>query len=77
MRFGKYRLIFKKMIYVIPETEEAEIRNDRIRLSIIASQIIYECKRGKYLLTYNSILKLSILVGITQYFKNKRFNEVE
>jgi hypothetical protein len=66
MNTGSYRLIFKKMIYIDPEIENREIKNDRVRLKLIASQIIYESKRDKYLLTYNKFMILSVLVGISQ-----------
>ncbi len=54
------------MIYIDPEIENREIKNDRVRLKLIASQIIYESKRDKYLLTYNKFMILSVLVGISQ-----------
>lgn len=34
----------------------------------MASQAIYDCKKDKYLLKYNSILRLSALVGLSQLF---------
>jgi hypothetical protein len=63
---GKYLLILKKTIYVAPDIEEREIRGDRVRLKIIASQIIYDCKKDKYLLDYQLMLRLSALIGIAQ-----------
>ncbi len=70
MKYGKYRMIFKKMIYVTPEMEEHELRNDRVRLKIIASQVIYDCTKDKFLLDYQKILKLAILLGISQIFSD-------
>jgi hypothetical protein len=58
------------MVYLTPEMEEREIRGDRVRLQIVASQAIYDCKKDKYLLSYSSILKLSVLVGLSQLYKN-------
>ena len=49
--------------------EEREIRADRVRLKIVASQVIYDCKKDRYLLDYKSILKLSVLVGIAQLYR--------
>lgn len=45
------------------------MKNDRVRLKIIAAQVIYEIKKDKYILTYNSLLILSVLVGIAQTYK--------
>lgn len=77
MRCGKYRMIFKKMIYVTPDIEEYELRNDRVRLKIIASQVIYDCTKDKYLMDYQKILKLSILIGISQMFSDEEEKEAE
>lgn len=68
MKCGKYLLIFKKVIYVSPEIEEHELRSDRVRLKIIASQVIYDCKKDKYLLDYQIILRLATFIGILQLF---------
>ena len=54
-----------------------EIRNDRVRLKIMASQVVYHCRKDKYLLTYNEILKLSILVAMSQLFRDKEYDEIE
>ena len=72
----KYALIFKKMIYLTSEIEEREIRADRVRLQIVASQIIYDCKKDKFLLTYTGILRLSALVGISQLFQDVTASQV-
>lgn len=68
IRLGKYLLILKKLIYLTAEIEEREVRADRVRLQIVASQAIYDCKKDKYLLSYSSILRLSALVGLSQLF---------
>ncbi len=67
--YGKYLLIFKKVIYLTQDIEEREIRTDRTRMIIIASQIIYDIKKDKYLLNYNITLKLCALVGLAQLFR--------
>jgi hypothetical protein len=77
MRCGKYRMIFKKMIYVAADIEESELRNDRIRLKIIASQVIYDCTKDKFLLDYQKILKLAILIGISQIFADEEEKDEE
>jgi len=46
-------MILKKMIYLTPEIEEREIRADRVRLQLVASQAIYDCKKDKFLLSYS------------------------
>jgi hypothetical protein len=46
-------------------------------LKIISSQIIYDCKKDKFLINYNQILKLAILVGISQLFSDKEDDEPE
>ena len=71
MQCGKYLLILKKMICVAPDIEEREIRADRVRLKIIASQIIYDCKKDKYLLDYQLTLRLSALIGIAQLYSQE------
>lgn len=53
------------------------MRKDRVRLKIIASQIIYEAKKDKYLLSYNNFLVLSILVGLTLTYKSKNIQDIE
>lgn len=50
------------------DIEEREVRGDRVRLKIIASQVIYDCKKDKYLLDYHLMLKLSVLIGIAQIY---------
>lgn len=65
---GKYLLVLKKMIYVAADIEEREVRCDRVRLKIIASQVIYDCRKDKYLLDYHLMLKLSVLIGIAQIY---------
>jgi len=60
--------VLKKMIYLTEEMEEREIKTDRVRLKIVASQAIYDCKKDKYILSYHSILKLSALIGLAQLF---------
>ena len=70
VKAGKYLLVLKKMIYLTEEMEEREIRTDRVRLKIIASQAIYDCKKDKYILTYHSILKLSALIGLAQLYRD-------
>ena len=50
---GNYLVILRKMIYLTPEIEEREIRADRVRLQLVASQAIYDCKKDKFLLSYN------------------------
>lgn len=64
---GKFHLIFKKMIFIDKQSEENEIKNDRLRLKLIASQILYDVKKCKYRLKYNQFLTLSVLVGIIQH----------
>lgn len=71
MRCGKYLLVFRKMIYVAAEIEERELRCDRVRLQIIASQVVYDCKKDKYLLAYHHILRLAVLVGIAQLARTR------
>jgi len=68
IRLGKYLLVLKKLIYLTAEIEEREVRADRVRLQIVASQAIYDCKKDKYLLSYRAILRLSALVGLSQLF---------
>lgn len=63
---GKYNLVLKKMIYIEREVEDREIKSNRIRLKIIASQVIYEVKKSKYRLNYSKFLTLSVLIGIIQ-----------
>lgn len=70
MRTGKYLLVLKKMIYVTQDIEECEIRRDRVRLKIIASQVVYDCRKDKYLLDYSALLRIAALVGIAQLFAN-------
>lgn len=41
-----------------------------MRLRIIASQVIYDCKKDKYPIDYRTILRLAILVGIAQKFND-------
>lgn len=67
VRSGKYLMVFKKVIYVATELEEREFRTDRVRLKIIASQVIYDCKQDKYPLDYQSILRLAVLIAITRH----------
>lgn len=43
-----------------------------MRLKIIASQVIYDCKKDKYLLDYQTILRLTVLIGIAQHFTEAR-----
>jgi hypothetical protein len=68
IKAGKYLLILKKMIYLTSEIEEREVRGDRVRLQIVASQVIYDCKKDKFLLSYSLILRLSVLIGLSQLF---------
>jgi hypothetical protein len=63
---GKYNLVLKKMIYIEREVEDREMKSNRIRLKIIASQVIYEVKKSKYRLNYSKFLTLSVLIGIIQ-----------
>lgn len=37
-----------------------------LRLKLIASQIVYEVKKGKYKLGYEKLLRLAVLVGIVR-----------
>lgn len=62
------------MISIDPDMEEKEIRGDRVRLKIIASQIIYESKKDKFLLSYNKFMVLSVLVGISQVYAGEEFS---
>ena len=45
-------MVFKKKIFVDLETEEKEMKLDRERLKIVASQILVEIQKGKYRLSY-------------------------
>lgn len=74
MKAGKYRMIFKKMIYIDPEIEDKELKNDRMRLKIIASQVVYEARKDKYLLSYNHFMALAVLTGISQVYSGKDFD---
>lgn len=64
---GRFCLVFKKMIFIDREAEENEIKSDRLRLKLIASQIVYEVKKSKYRLNYSKFLTLSVLIGIIQH----------
>ena len=68
VRQGSYLVVLRKMVYLTPEIEEREIRADRVRLQLVASQAIYDCKKDRFLLSYGSLLRLSALVGLSQLF---------
>jgi hypothetical protein len=40
-------------------------------LKIIASQVVYDCKKDKYLLDYHLMLRLSALIGIAQLYSDE------
>lgn len=37
-----------------------------LRLKLIASQIVYEVKKGKYKLGYEKMLRLAVLIGVVR-----------
>lgn len=60
------------MIFIDLETEEKEMKLDRKRLKLIASQIINEIKKGKYKLTYVQYLKFSVLAALAFELNHKK-----
>ncbi len=73
---GKFSLVFRKMIFIDKEAEENEIKNDRLRLKLIASQLVYDVKKSKYRLNYNSFLTLSVLIAIIQHESKMASEEI-
>jgi hypothetical protein len=45
-------------------------------LQIVASQVIYDCKKDKYILSYNTMLKLATLIGISWMFCGVELEEL-
>lgn len=43
------------------------MKTDRLRLKLIASQIVHDIRKCKYHLQYNTFLTLSVLIGIIQH----------
>jgi hypothetical protein len=72
--FFKARVRFKKFIYIHPELEDREYKNDNVRLQLMSCQLLSEVREVRYRLSYKSYLVLAALYLLLNCLQNSKRN---
>ncbi|KAL4491770.1 hypothetical protein ABPG72_006025 [Tetrahymena utriculariae] len=74
----KYTIVFKKYLWLSPQQEEFDIRNDPVRLNLVCFQIFENIQQQRYKLSFKNYVLFSALYILIKYpsqaekiFKNK------
>ncbi|EAS03020.2 RhoGEF domain protein (macronuclear) [Tetrahymena thermophila SB210] len=74
----RYTIVFKKYLWLSPQQEEYDIRNDPVRLNLICFQIFENIQQQRYKLSFKNYVLFSALYILIKYpqqaekiFKNK------